>query len=127
LKKVIFPKILIVDDDMDIVLLVKRMLSEAEYRHVEAYDGEQAVKIAQNERINLILLDIQLPTMSGYEVIGRLKQDKRTLDIPILIMSAFSVDLDEVDMVRAETAIPMIRKPFGVDALKEVVEELLID
>lgn len=127
LRKVTFPKILIVDDDMDIVLLVKQMLSEAEYRFVEAYDGEQAVKIAQNERINLILLDMKLPTMSGYEVISRLRQNKRTLNIPILIMSAFSVDLDEVDMVNAETAIPMIRKPFGADALKEAVEELLID
>jgi PAS domain S-box-containing protein len=127
LKKTPFPKILIVDDNQDIVMIVKQMLSEAEYQYAEAYDGEQAVKIAQNERINLIILDIQLPAMSGYEVIGRLKQDKRTLDIPILIMSTFSVDMEEVDRVSAENVIPMIRKPFRADALKEAVEEWLID
>ena len=126
LKKCLFPKILIVDDNKDIVELVKQILAETEYRHAEVYDGEQAIQIAQNERPNLILLDIQLPKMSGYELIGRLKQDKRTHDIPILIMSAFSVDMDEVDLISDETAIPMIKKPFSMNELKKAIEECLI-
>jgi PAS domain S-box-containing protein len=127
LKKELFPKILIVDDSKELIELVQQMLAETEYRYTEAYDGEQAVQIAQNDRFDLILLDMQLPKMSGYEVIGRLKQDKRTHDIPILIMSAFSVDRDHVNQISDETAIPVIKKPFVIDEIKETVEELLIN
>jgi len=125
LKKELFPKILIVDDNKDIVELVQQMLFETGYRYTEAYDGEQAVQKARNERFDLILLDMRLPVMSGYEVIGRLKQDKRTHDIPILIMSAFAVDRDHVDQISNETAIPIIKKPFDINELKIAVKELL--
>jgi len=126
LKKVLFPKILIVDNNKEIIELVTQMLDETGYRFAEAYDGEQAVQMVQNERFDLILLDMKLPKMSGYEVIGRLKQNKRTHDIPILIMSAFSVDMDNVDQISDESIIPMIKKPFDINEIKKVVKESFI-
>ena len=125
LKKVLFPKILIVDDNQEMVKLIIQTLTETGYRFAEANDGSQAVRMAQNDPPNLIMLDIRLPTMSGYEVIGRLKQDNRTHDIPILIMSAFSIDMDNVDLISAEPAIPTIKKPFNIDELRNTVEKCL--
>jgi signal transduction histidine kinase/DNA-binding response OmpR family regulator len=126
LKKELFPKILIVDDNKEMVGIVAQMLAETGYRHAEAYDGEQAVQTAQREPFDLILLDMHLPIMGGYEVIGRLKQDKRTHNIPILIMSAFSVDLDDISFINNDTVIPMIKKPFSMKELTEAVQEWMI-
>lgn len=126
LKKRPFPKILVVDDDESVVVDAKDYLSEDNYSVVEASDGDVVVEKAQSEKVSLILLDMRLPKMSGYEVIGRLKQDKRTQDIPILMMSSFLVDRECLDQEGVHTAIPFIEKPFEGDVLRRTVKDLLM-
>jgi len=127
LKKVPFPKILIVDDEKDMVEMIKTRLTINNFRVAEAYDGKTAIEMARNEDISLIVLDVHLPKMSGYEVIGRLKQYKSTQNIPIIVMSAFQVDSEKLVQINLNSVIPVFNKPFDPDEFKEKIEELLID
>jgi len=126
LKNVPFPKILIVDDEKNVVEIIKGFLSLDNYRLIEAYDGSAAVEKAVDEQPSLVILDMNLPAMNGYEVIGRLKQDIRTRDIPIIIASAFSVDTKRLERINDHAAIPIIGKPIEPEKLRNNVTELLL-
>jgi signal transduction histidine kinase len=123
LKKAPFPKILIVDDEREIVDLVKSLLSVDRYEFIEAYDGETAFQKAVEEIPSLVVLDMHLGRMSGYEVIGRLKQDRRTAKIPVLIMSGYSVDEKMLENQGPHAQIPILRKPLRVEQLRHSVRE----
>lgn len=127
LKKVPFPKILIVDDEKAIVEVIQRVLKNDQYGIEVAYDGEKAVEIAQRETISLVILDMVLPGMSGYEVIGRLKQDVRTTNIPILISSGYSVDEERLNEVHSHGAIPIVHKPVEPVELRSKVKKMLMN
>ena len=126
LKKVPFPKILIVDDDENVVQEVRTLLSEDGYGFWEAYNGIDAVTLARKEHPDLIILDMVLPGMNGYEVIGRLKQYEQTQAIPILIISAYSVDEKRLHQIDIPSAIPIQKKPINHVELRRNVTELLI-
>ena len=125
LKKILKPEILVVDDEERIRDVVKAFLKDDTYTFFEAQDGQEAVDLAIQEDIALVLLDMQLPKMSGYEVIGRLKQDKRTEDIPIVIMSGYVVDEDKLGKVTDHPAFPILQKPFTAEKLCETVDHAL--
>jgi CheY-like chemotaxis protein/anti-sigma regulatory factor (Ser/Thr protein kinase) len=126
LKKTPFPKILIVEDDPYYTEAITRFLKMQGYRFITASDGEQALRLARAELPSLIILDMMLPGMNGYEVIGRLKHDSRTLDIPILISSGFEVDHDQLDRLNNRSVIPVMKKPFIPDDLQVRIGELLV-
>jgi len=126
LEKVPFPKILIVDDDENVVQEVRTLLSEDGYGFWEAYNGIDAVTLARKEHPDLIILDMVLPGMNGYEVIGRLKQYEQTQAIPILIISAYSVDEKRLHQIDIPSAIPIQKKPINHVELRRNVTELLI-
>ena len=88
--------ILVVDDERDLVELVRYNLVQAGYRVVSASDGRQAVDLACRERPDLIVLDLMLPVMPGAEVARALKQDEKTRDIPILMLTARGEEVDRV-------------------------------
>jgi len=88
--------ILVVDDERDIVELVRYNLAQAGYRVVSALDGRQAVEAARRERPDLIVLDLMLPVMPGSEVARLLKQDDTTRHIPILMLTARGAEVDRV-------------------------------
>ena len=88
--------ILVVDDERDIVELVRYNLAQAGYRVVSASDGRQAVDLARRERPDLIVLDLMLPVMPGAEVARTLKQDEKTRAIPILMLTARGEEVDRV-------------------------------
>ncbi len=82
------PKILIVDDEPDVVSMVKRTLSLEGFEVVEAFDGVSALDLAAQERPDVVLLDIMMPLMSGYEVCEQLKSNPETRDIPVLCLTS---------------------------------------
>ena len=88
--------ILVVDDERDIVELLRYNLAQAGYRVVSASDGRQAVDIAGRERPDLIVLDLMLPVMPGAEVARALKQDEKTRAIPIVMLTARGEEVDRV-------------------------------
>jgi two-component system, sensor histidine kinase and response regulator len=106
--------ILIVDDEPDNLLLLERILAAQGYRVRTATSGPKALAAAQLQLPDLILLDILMPEMDGFEVCRQLKADERTRDVPVLFLSA----LDELKykiQAFAAGGVDYITKPFQVD------------
>jgi two-component system, sensor histidine kinase and response regulator len=122
-----FPRILIVDDEPAIVDSVQKVLSAEGYRFSTAGDGEEAIEKVFSDSVDAVILDMNLPKMNGYEIIGRLKQDGRTQGIGILILSGYTVDEDELDKVKDHSAIPVLEKPFSADKIRKEVRKLLLN
>ncbi|MGA2679078.1 MAG: response regulator [Sedimentisphaerales bacterium] len=92
------PVILIVDDNRENLELLEAYLEDIECRTIAAYDGPDALEIIKKDKPDLILLDIMMPKMSGFEVCRRVKNDPTTAHIPIIMVTALS---DFGDMQRA--------------------------
>jgi PAS domain S-box-containing protein len=106
-----FDKILVVDDSSANLQLLMNLLSEHGYRVFPASDGELALEFVQSTLPDLILLDIKMPGMDGYEVCRRLKADQRTNTIPIIFLSALEDEHDKVKGFQAG-GVDYITKPF---------------
>lgn len=105
-------KILIVEDDRDIVEMVEYNLREQGYATVSALNGEDGVNLARSEQPDLIILDIMLPVMDGFEVCRALKNEEATARIPIIILSAKSQETDKVVGLELG-ADDYVTKPFS--------------
>jgi two-component system phosphate regulon response regulator PhoB len=88
--------ILVVDDERDIVELVRYHFVQAGFRVHSAPDGKQALEMARRERPDLIVLDLMLPVLGGAEVARLLKQDERTRNIPVIMLTARGEEVDRV-------------------------------
>jgi two-component system, OmpR family, response regulator VicR len=117
-------KILIIDDNPVIVRMAEALLLSAGYQVCLANTGPQGIDLAQKENPDLILLDIILPDIHGFEVFKALRQQEVTRHIPIVYMTATELEdiaLNEPD-VKGEG---YINKPFGNKELLEAVEKVL--
>ena len=102
--------ILVVEDDTDIRNIIKEILQKENYKIFDAYSGTEALMILEKENINLILLDLMLPGLSGEEII------KREKNIPIIVISAKTSTEDKVNVL-LEGANDYITKPFKAEEL----------
>jgi two-component system alkaline phosphatase synthesis response regulator PhoP len=89
-------RILVVDDDKQIVRLVKTYLEEANYSVLAAYDGEDALRVIRHERPDLVVLDVQLPGKDGWEITQTLRAQENLRTIPILMLTARIEDTDKI-------------------------------
>jgi len=113
-------KILIVDDEKDIVETLQFLLESENYLCVSAFDGEDALFKAKNEKPDLIILDVMLPKINGYKVCRLLKFDAKYKNIPVLMVTARSQEEDKV--IGEETgADEYITKPFDIQKLLDTV------
>jgi two-component system alkaline phosphatase synthesis response regulator PhoP/two-component system response regulator VicR len=87
-------KILVVDDERPIVRLVQVNLEHAGYEVVTAYDGKEALEKVEQEKPDLIILDVMMPQMDGFEVMQRLQANPKTRDIPVIMLTAKAQDAD---------------------------------
>ena len=116
-------KILIVEDvEMNRDLLVQ--LLEDDYELVEAIDGKQGLKMAAQEKPDLILLDISLPEMDGWEVARRIRADEELEQIPIIAVTAHAMAGDE-EKAYAQGCNAYLSKPIDEDELWACVAELI--
>lgn len=102
--------ILIVDDQSTNLSILSETLKKR-YRILVAKSGEQAFKVLTANEVDLILLDILMPGMDGYEVLRQLKNDEKTKDIPVIFITAKDADQDEAEGLQLG-AVDYIRKPF---------------
>ena len=118
-------KILIVDDERDIVVILKLALEKEGYDVIEAYDGLEALeKVAQNKP-DIILLDIMMPKMDGHSVNLKLKENKETAGIPVIVITGRG-QLKELIQSRQEISIvAYLEKPFTVSMLLVKIREAL--
>jgi DNA-binding response OmpR family regulator len=117
-------KILIVDDDAGNVRLLESMVRMAGYAYESADSGEAALSWMANEVPMVVLLDIKMPEMDGYEVCRRMRENPATVDVPVLFVTAIGgqIDMIQVDEVGAQGYLV---KPVRVNQLKAAIDELL--
>ena len=117
-------KILIVDDELFVRELIKIKLKLYGLVIIEGSNGLEAVDLAQKEKPDLILLDLMMPKMDGFEACQKLKADPKTAQIPVLILTARG---EQVFREKGEAvgAIGIITKPFSPQKLAETVMEIL--
>jgi len=116
--------ILVVDDEWANREMLRAYLKRAGYEVQEANSGEQAlVQVAQTPP-HLIMLDVNMPLMDGYETCRRLKQNEATRNIPVLMVTALD-DTAGGEQAQAAGADGVVRKPFDVRALLATIEGLL--
>jgi two-component system cell cycle response regulator DivK len=117
-------KVLVVEDDQDNREMVVKVLKFNGYQVIEAVDGEEAIEKAKAENPNLILLDIYLPKMDGYEATRRLKGDRDLRSIPIIALTAHAMKGNREEALAAgcDGYIP---KPINVRELPKQIEHFL--
>ena len=116
-------KILVVDDEDDILHFLELVLREKGYEVVTASGGHEALTKAQLEAPDLVLLDIMMPQMDGWEVLKLLRVDEETAHIPVAMLSARTEAKDRVQGLQ-EGAIDYICKPFSLQELLGKIEAI---
>lgn len=119
-----YGKILVVDDEEHIVELIKFNLESNGYEIITATDGKEAYEKAITETPDLILLDIMLPILDGIEVCKKLKKEKNTEDIPVIMLTAKGEETDKVLGLEIG-ADDYITKPFGIRELIARIKAVL--
>jgi two-component system, cell cycle response regulator DivK len=115
-------RILVVEDQEDNRRILRDLLTNAGYEIIEAENGEQALAVAARERPDLILMDIQLPLLDGYEVTRRIKADPALRAIPIIAITSYALSGDE-NRARAAGCDAYVTKPYSPRALLAKIRE----
>ena len=126
------PKILVVDDHKRLVTIIQRILEREGHEVVTAFDGLEGLWKAKAEKPNLIILDVVMPKMDGYEVCRRLQSDPDTADIPILLLTVKGqLDKPNLDDVTIGARLKEQREGFDAGAIeflsKPVTPEQLLN
>ena len=117
-------RILVVEDQMDSLQIVRDLLRVNGYEMTEAQNGEEAIAAVAKERPDLILMDIQLPVMDGYEATRRIKADPSLRSIPIIAVTAYALSGDE-EKARAAGCDDFVPKPYSPRQLLAKIREFL--
>lgn len=117
-------KILVAEDERDIRELINFTLSFAGHEVTQASNGEQAIKLAEEVMPDLIMMDVRMPKLTGYEACRQMKQMDSIKDIPVVFLSAKGQD-DEISTGLDAGAIDYILKPFAPDELTQRITEIL--
>ena len=116
-------KILIIDDDEDIINLMKIILENENYSVIGALTGEDGIKTTIKQRPDLILLDIMMPVMDGWEILKMLRIEESTRKIPIAMLTCKTDVKDKLTGLQ-EGAIDYITKPFSPEELIKRVDNI---
>lgn len=117
-------KVLVVDDEPNIVLSLEFLMEQAGFQVVTAYDGEAALERINDSAPDLLLLDISLPGISGFDVLEHLRRSEATAQLPVIMLTAHGRDIER-EKVLALGADDYITKPFSTQSLIEKVKSLL--
>jgi two-component system cell cycle response regulator DivK len=117
-------RILVVEDQHDNRQILRDLLIPAGYDLVEAWDGEAAVVKAKSEKPDLILMDIQLPGIDGYEATRRIKADPALMATPIIAITSYALSGDE-EKTRAAGCDGYVAKPYSPRALLKKIREFV--
>ena len=118
------PRILICDDDPVILRLLQVNLELEGYEVLLAHDGEEAYRVASKEVPDLIILDIMMPKMDGYQAVEALKENEDTAGVPVVFLSAKAQQSD-IDRGLKHGVSDYVTKPFDPSELLEVVQRLI--
>lgn len=117
-------KVLVVDDDEEVISFVEMTLKEAGYEVYVARNGQQGLDLARSARPDLLLLDLAMPVMHGYEVCQAIRSDPSFNDMKIVVTSGKSYPVDIKNAKDAGADHYMV-KPYGLDQLLDMVSRAL--
>ena len=117
-------RVLVVDDEPDVLLLCRLNLQQRGHELLEASEGTRALELAKERHPDVIVLDLMLPGMTGYDVLETLKGDPATSEIPVLVLTAKSLRADR-ERSQGMGAAGFLTKPFLPDELCEMVDSLV--
>jgi two-component system cell cycle response regulator DivK len=116
--------ILVVEDQEDNRQILRDLLASAGFRMIEAWDGKQALTVARSQQPDLILMDIQLPILDGYEVTRSIKRDPELKHIPIIAVTSYALSGDET-RAREAGCDAYVAKPYSTRHLLAKIGQLL--
>ena len=116
-------RILVVEDQPDNRRILRDLLTSAGYQIIQAEDGEAALAAVARDRPDLILMDIQLPLLDGYEVTRRIKADPALRAIPIIVVTSYALSGDE-NKARAAGCDAYVTKPYSPRELLGLIRDL---
>ena len=121
------PKILLVDDEANIRLLLQQTLEELENDSIEilsAESGPKALELIASDRVALVLLDLMMPGMNGFEVCRRIREMPGGIGIPVVFLTAHGQELDRKEAMAAG-ATDFLTKPFYPEEVQEIARKIL--
>ena len=118
-------KILVVDDEPDIVRVVVKIMEARGHKVVTAEDGPSALEVVAGDPPDVVILDLNLPQMDGFEVCRRIKSSPQTKHIPVVMMTAAYVRVEDAQHGTELGADEYVTKPFLREVLVHNVERLL--
>jgi two-component system cell cycle response regulator DivK len=116
--------ILVVEDQEDNRRIMRDLLTSAGYELIEATTGEEGVRLAEQNHPDLILMDIQMPVLDGYEATRRIKARPELRSIPIIVVTSYALSGDEAK-AKAAGADAYVAKPFSPRALLATIRRFL--
>lgn len=124
------PYIMVVDDDPDLVEAVSMKLASYDYRIGKAYDGQDAFEKIQQEKPDLLVLDVMMPRKNGYELCNQLKTDPNYKDITVVLLTAVADNVPTTSYThldgKSTLADDYIAKPVDLEKLSEIVKDYLV-
>jgi two-component system, cell cycle response regulator DivK len=117
-------RILVVEDQEDNRRIIRDLLASVGYELIEATDGEAGVRLAETERPDLILMDIQLPLLDGHEATRRIKQNPELRHIPIIVVTSYALSGDDAKAMAAGCDA-YVAKPFSPRQLLATIRKFL--
>ena len=118
-------RILCIEDDPEMIELVRLILARHGYEVIGAAGGEAGLEALEREKPALVLLDVMMPEMDGWEVFQRMRADERMRDIPVIVVTAKAQSIDKVLGLHIAKVNDYITKPFGPSELLSSVIRVL--
>ncbi len=116
-------KIMVVDNEPDIVDLTRTVLELGGYNVIAAHSGEECLRLLEKEKVDLVLLDIMMPGMSGWDVFNRI--NKKSTSVKVAFMSVLEISDKRKQVLIEEGLADYIMKPFDKDSLLNRVDKIL--
>ncbi|RMF89609.1 MAG: response regulator [Methanobacteriota archaeon] len=117
--------ILVVDDEEELLTLVETILKGAGYRVLTALNGPEALSVLEREEVDLVLLDVMMPGMDGWEVAAEIRKNPRTRDVPVAMLTVKAMSPQYFYSKDAEGIMDYINKPFSKKELLDRVKGVL--
>jgi len=117
-------RVLVVDDDEEIVEFSVHCLNSEHHEVFTAFSGSQGCEIAEKEKPDIVILDLMMPDMHGFEVCQKMREDRRLKDTKIIISTAKSYAVDRKAALRLGANAYLV-KPYGAQELLDTVKEML--
>jgi DNA-binding response OmpR family regulator len=118
-------KIVYIEDDLEMTYLIKMILERKGYEIISTNDGMEGFEIIEREKPDLVLLDLMMPNIDGWDIYHQLKSNENTNQIPVIVISAKAQPIDKVLGLQIAKVNNYISKPFRPQELLESIESIL--